>query len=125
MDKPELYEEKIEPRLMQDSAKAEKARGVGDFESRRARLKEKYGQLTLASEKAWDDIQECTENSWFKLKTSFAKAIAQLEKSNEILSANSVGTQITIINTSSCLTPKGYRRLGMAHSACRDLARMY
>lgn len=89
MEKRELYLKKISAQIKQYNAKLAVMRGkasevnvdmkleylkqVEKLEGTRDGFKEKYEQLSKASESSWEDMKEGTENAWNELKESITK----------------------------------------------------
>ena len=90
MEKRDLYLEKISSQIEQYNAKLAGMRGkvnevnadmkleylkqVEKLEGTRDGFKEKYEQLSKASESSWEDMKEGTEKAWNELEESIVKA---------------------------------------------------
>jgi len=95
MEKRNLYMEKIGRKLIQYNAKLTEMKGktaevqvdmkleylsqVDNLEKKRDELIKKHGQLTISSQRGWEDVKTGTEKVWDELEEAFAKAATQFK----------------------------------------------
>lgn len=95
MNDKELYKQKYQAQIDQWKAEVEKLRAkasgakadaqleinklVSDLEDKVHAANAKMGELSGASEDAWDSVKKSVESSWNSMKASFHEAVSKIK----------------------------------------------